>query len=778
MEVSDNDNTDSIDEQDFFINFDPEVQSAIEEVLQKKDPLDEKDFNTIDYINNLFPTEQSLSNIDEVVAKFENKILTIDNEITTIIHGQVEASQEGKEALDEAQKVIKELFFHIKDIKEQAVKSEEMVKEITRDIKQLDCAKRNLTLAITTLNHLHMLVGGVDNLKLLTQKKLYGEIALPLQAISEVMTHFENYTDIPQIKSLGDQVKQIHLELAEQINLDFREAFSNARTAIPNKLLSQACLVASVLDSSVKKDLLKWFVDLQLEEYNHLFQETEDTAWLDKIDKRYAWLKKNLVDFEDKLGSIFPQNWEVSERIAVQFAHHTREQLAKIMAKRKTEMDVKLLLYAIQKTTAFENLLGRKFTGITITEENPQLVVDNIDNPEFLSVFDGLIGKCFVPHLEIYIDSVDKNLSELLERFIIDEKQSKPTEATDTQASILPSCPDLFVFYKKSLIQCAQLDKGKTMLGLTNVFRKYLELYAEKLLQNNLPKMEPQSLGTSVSMLTRDIQKMSTSGLIQNFSSLLKEGDAVKLTKEEQSKICCILTTAEYCVETTQQLSDKLKQKIEPALANQVDFTKEQDYFHKVISNCIQILVQDLENACEPALTAMSKIQWQSIDTVGDQSPYISSICNHLKNNVPTLRENLSQSRKYFVQFCLRFVNQFIPKFVQTIYKCKPMNTEGAEQLLLDAHMLKTALLNLPSVGSQVGRPPPVAYTKVVTKGMTKAEMILKVVMTPIEPNKNFVEQYKKLLPDCQISEFYKILDMKSVKRQEHSALVEMFKSK
>ena len=33
-----------------------------------------------------------------------------------------------------------------------------MVKEITRDIKQLDTAKRNLTTAITTLNHLHMLV--------------------------------------------------------------------------------------------------------------------------------------------------------------------------------------------------------------------------------------------------------------------------------------------------------------------------------------------------------------------------------------------------------------------------------------------------------------------------------------------------------------------------------------------------------------------------------------------------------------------------------------------
>ena len=39
------------------------------------------------------------------------------------------------------------------------------VKEITRDIKQLDYAKRHLTNSITTLNHLHMLVGGVENLQ-------------------------------------------------------------------------------------------------------------------------------------------------------------------------------------------------------------------------------------------------------------------------------------------------------------------------------------------------------------------------------------------------------------------------------------------------------------------------------------------------------------------------------------------------------------------------------------------------------------------------------------
>lgn len=129
------------------------------------DPLDQPNFNVVDHINTLFPTEQSLSNIDEVVNKIENKIHTIDKEIRSVVRGQTNVGQDGRAALEDAQKVIKQLFIHIKDIKDKAEQSEEAVKEITRDIKQLDFAKKNLTASITALNHLHMLVEGVDNLK-------------------------------------------------------------------------------------------------------------------------------------------------------------------------------------------------------------------------------------------------------------------------------------------------------------------------------------------------------------------------------------------------------------------------------------------------------------------------------------------------------------------------------------------------------------------------------------------------------------------------------------
>lgn len=38
------------------------------------------------------------------------------------------------------------------------------------------------------------------------------------------------------------------------------------------------------------------------------------------------------------------------------------------MGKRKNEIDVKLLLFAIQQSVAFENLMAKTFNGSTITQ--------------------------------------------------------------------------------------------------------------------------------------------------------------------------------------------------------------------------------------------------------------------------------------------------------------------------------------------------------------------------------------------------------------------------
>uniref|UniRef100_A0A4X2KGD7 Vacuolar protein sorting-associated protein 53 homolog n=1 Tax=Vombatus ursinus TaxID=29139 RepID=A0A4X2KGD7_VOMUR len=755
-----------VEELEAVLQLTPEVQLAIEQVFPSQDPLDRADFNAVEYINTLFPTEQSLANIDEVVNKIRLKIRRLDDNIRTVVRGQTNVGQDGRH-----------------------------VKEITRDIKQLDHAKRHLTTSITTLNHLHMLAGGVDSLEAMTRRRQYGEVANLLQGVVNVLEHFHKYMGIPQIRQLSERVKAAQTELGQQILADFEEAFPSQgtkRPGGPSNVLRDACLVANVLDPRIKQEIIKKFIKQHLSEYLVLFQENQDVAWLDKIDRRYAWIKRQLVDYEEKYGRMFPHEWYMTERIAVEFCHVTRVELAKIMRTRAKEIEVKLLLFAIQRTTNFEGLLAKRFSGCTLTDgalkkvevpppctnpfledepssEMEELPMDkgDLDQPKKPKVpenpFHGIISKCFEPHLYVYIESQDKNLGELIDRFVADFKaMGLPKANTDEGGAVLPSCADLFVYYKKCMVQCSQLSTGEPMIALTTIFQKYLREYAWKILSGNLPKTTSTSGGLTISSLLKE-----------------KEGSEVaKFTLEELCLICSILSTAEYCLATTQQLEEKLKEKVDASLIERINLTGEMDTFSTVISNSIQLLVQDLDAACDPALTAMSKMQWQNVEHVGDQSPYVTSVILHIKQNVPIIRDNLASTRKYFTQFCIKFANSFMPKFINHLFKCKPISMVGAEQLLLDTHSLKMVLLDLPSIGSQVVRKAPASYTKIVVKGMTRAEMILKVVMAPHEPLVVFVDNLIKLLTDCNTETFQKILDMKGLKRSEQSSMLELFRQR
>lgn len=487
----------------------------------------------------------------------------------------------------------------------------------------------------------------------------------------------------------------------------------------------------------------------------------------------------------------------------MEFCSITKAELSKIMARRRTEIDVKLLLYAINKTSQFEDLLGKRFSGCTLSESaanrnatsrpDRRATLQESDKAQSsdensqagdetaatsTSPFRNLIGECFKPYLDIYTESIDRNLSDLIEKFLQVSKQQSITTS-------LESCAELFIFYKKSLVQCTQLSNGKTMFDLVLVYKKYLREYAIKILENQTPKVSAAanaSISNSMSLLKqKDFQNLQTAAN-QVIHSFLKEGEVPRYTKDERILICKILTTSEYCLETVQQLEEKLKEKIDPAYADNIDMSEEKDVFHRVMSHCIQLLVQDIENLCESALIVMTKIQWQNISNVGDQSPYVNSIISHFKQTIPSIRDNLSSTRKYYTQFCHKFISSFIPKFINNLYRCRPTNAEGVgsimgcEQLLLDTHSLKTVLLELPTIESQVNRKAPASYAKMVIKGMTKAEMIIKIVMANINPHALFIEQYLKLLPDNTLAEFHKILDMKGIKRADQTQLIELYK--
>ncbi|XP_049850972.1 vacuolar protein sorting-associated protein 53 homolog isoform X4 [Schistocerca gregaria] len=79
-----------------------ELQQAILDVLPSKDPLDDPDFDAINYMNNLFPNETSLDIIENEVKKLRRKVRRIDEEIIELVNAQIHAGSRGGIQLDNA----------------------------------------------------------------------------------------------------------------------------------------------------------------------------------------------------------------------------------------------------------------------------------------------------------------------------------------------------------------------------------------------------------------------------------------------------------------------------------------------------------------------------------------------------------------------------------------------------------------------------------------------------------------------------------------------------
>ncbi len=89
----------------------------------------------------------------------------LDEEIRDVVRDQADSGHDGRQALEEAQEAIEKLFGRIRNIKEKARQSEDMVKKITSDIKQLDNAKKHLTDSVRTLERLRFLITNLEQLQ-------------------------------------------------------------------------------------------------------------------------------------------------------------------------------------------------------------------------------------------------------------------------------------------------------------------------------------------------------------------------------------------------------------------------------------------------------------------------------------------------------------------------------------------------------------------------------------------------------------------------------------
>ncbi|CAG8576657.1 10577_t:CDS:10, partial [Cetraspora pellucida] len=710
-------NEDNIENEEFQedfnnIKFPPELEASISQILQTNDPLDSNDFNPIEYLNQMLPNEQALASVDVTTKKLQARMRQLSEDIKELSRLQTDGGQRGPEEVAEAKKAIEELFDRIRQIKEKASQSETMVQEITKDIKSLDYAKKHLTISITALKRLQMLVTAVDQLKIMAQMKQYKETSQLLQAVLQLSSYFKSYKSIKRIAELSSSVNTFQNDLKRQIFEDFESSFAiDGGFSSQTTLLANACLVIDIMGLDVRSQLMKWYCEKQLNDYKKIFRGSDEIASLENTSRRYSWLKRILKNYDEKHAAIFPANWRLSEFLSIQFCDIVREDLVKTLAK-TNELDVKTLLKNLQLTIEFENQLTKRFSNMDKYRSS------SADHTQYN--FSKTISTAFEPYLGLYIEAEDSTLSGMINSY---HTEALPDE--EVSSSVLQSSIDLFYFYRETLANCAKLSTRQPFYDLCNMFAKWLRIYASEVLIGRLPKEERRAI-----------------------------------TRDELKLICFIINTADYCYVTTSQLEDKLKDTIDEEYKEKINFDEERNHFLNVVTTSVRALIRGIESSYDPALVAMTKLPWSNLESVGDQSEYVTLFNRTMLSCVVGVHKDITNNR-YFRTFCDKFVESFVIKFTNNLIKCKPISEIGAEQMLLDVHALKTSLLEMPTMGMENPAPPPPTFIKIVNKGISKAETILKTVLTPHDPPEGLVENYILLIADKNISNFQKILDIK-----------------
>ncbi|KAK9858463.1 hypothetical protein WJX84_000384 [Apatococcus fuscideae] len=759
--------------------------------LDQADVFARDGFDVTGYINEMFPSEDSLVGLDPLIGNLKQKIRRVDGDILMAVRQQSSSGNRARQDLSKAKLVIEDLFVKTNEIRRKAEQSEVMVQEICRDIKKLDYAKQHLTHTITALRRLAMLVTAVDQLQRSTERQEYGECAHLLEAVQQLAGHFSSFVQIPKVAELSGRLSALQKSLQMNVQREFE--LLGVGEDKPNPLLLDrlraCCLVVDALGFSAREDLIDRVCKKEMGVYAQIFSSTGETASLDRMERRYNWLRKRLKAREE-VWAVFPESWRVPQLLCLMFCNITKTQLAEILDSKAAELggNVEGLLIAVKSTRDFEAEMAQKFGGGPAqpeAEDEDRGLDEGDDNspasrvrqryermfrekqrvgedslamggshpPQAASetaartAFPGSVSSVFTPHLHVYVDAEERGLRERLDVLVREETWKAWEDAQQT--NVLRSSSELFAEIKKSLQRCSKfVSKGPALFQLCTAFQRQLQAYAGKLV-GRLPK--------------------TNMGLTTGTATAGSADWQVKLVDEDVPVICTIIATAEYCGDVVGALGRSIAKMLDPPFGQQVDVMGEEDEFQAVITSALNVLLLGLETRLEASLTQMARISWSSLESVGDQSDFVNSFSKTLSELGPKIGSALNDN--HFRFFCDKLANSLAPRFFEAIFRCRKIGEAGSQQLLLDTQAIKGLLLEFPTAG----RPNSVAapsFATFVGREMGKAEALLKVVGSRPE---NLVENFFTLMPAGAAPDFQRVIELKVLRRQEQQSLVEAF---
>ncbi|CAM9146270.1 unnamed protein product [Choristocarpus tenellus] len=698
-------------------------------------------------------------------------------------------------------------------MKAKAEQSEIMVQEICRDIKQLDFAKRHLQTTITALKRLHMLVTAVDQLQGVARAKQYRESANLLDAVRQLLTHFESYAQVPRIAELRSTVAVVKNDLVEQTLEAFNQVGQLASsTANPEgferssersgqfRSLHEACLVVDALGGQARQQQIESFCEQQMHPYGPLFPKGSEQSQLDQVDRRFAWFRRLLRGVDMRFDGVFPGHWCLQHRLCIMFLGQTRAAVLEILESGSKEAeDVTVLLKALHKCLAFEKEAhvrfeenekgGNQFVQPEVDEDGNLIDPNSVEGIKRKYAKAAWVGGTGQGDQQGVPKSIFAALSADGEGVKDDELQVLLPSIIGLLSGVFDPFMGPYIALERrnldDLINAASKTTGSAddidRDGKLPVFSTSVNIFVY--IKNSIQRCTKLTSGQTFFNLHQEFKTC-----LRTYVKLLQTklptpqaamgGQQYRIPDGGEVTVCYTVNTAEYCADILPQLEEMIRSKMDACFADKVEFAEEQELYYDIIAQAIKVLVSGLETRVEPAFRAMSAINWGSCEMVGEESHYVRSINDAFQEFVPVVRNLLSTL--YFRNFCDKMATSFLPSFLSLILRQRRVNEMGTQQLLLDVYNLKTLMLKVPSLGVSPSEatPVPVSYMKYVTKQMSKIEMdslivactVLKLVGTP---QSMLVERFQIMWPDGGAPDLQAIMTLKGMRKADQQVVLD-----
>ena len=250
-------------------------------------------------------------------------------------------------------------------------------------------------------------------------------------------------------------------------------------------MLGDASLVITVMGKPVVNKLLHWFSAKELGEYETLFDPSKGTSTLDGVDRRFTWLRKWLREYTPSYSAVFAPSWNAPRCLCEEFCAMTRKHFSVMLHKASKDMDVRLLLHVMQRTIQLEEELTRRFTaGAGGVDEGDTTGGQRLHGARG-GDFSRMISGVFKPYMPLYLKLETAHMVDLVKKLVSEEtwgpNPQVEEDADDDDLQVLHSSGELFIYIKRSLLQCKDVDTGETMLHLSHSFTTILVKYAEQL---------------------------------------------------------------------------------------------------------------------------------------------------------------------------------------------------------------------------------------------------------------------------------------------------------